>query len=87
VIPGLQRKAGMQEADQNNGNIVLRFFSSPLRSKYPPPMTHIGDYFAVAGLVLFCISVFGLDWMASRDLAWGTASSSAHGRGVWWRSS
>jgi hypothetical protein len=64
VIPGLQRKAGMQEADQNNGNIVLRFFSSPLRSKYPPPMTHIGDYFAVAGLVLFCISVFGLDWMA-----------------------
>jgi hypothetical protein len=53
----------MQEAEMKNGNKVLRFFSSPLRSKYPPPMTHIGDYFAVGGLVLFCISVFGLDWM------------------------
>lgn len=45
------------------GKAVVRFLASPLHGRYPPPMTHVGDYFAVAGLVLFCVSVFGLKWI------------------------
>ena len=53
----------MEPSEEARTNKIASFFSLPLRSKYPPPMTHIGDYFAVAGLVIFCISVFGLKWI------------------------
>lgn len=53
----------MEQVEKEKTNRVLRFLSSPLRSKYPAPMTHVGDYFAAAGLVIFCVSVFGLKWI------------------------
>jgi hypothetical protein len=53
------------EADQQvkKQNSVVRFIISPFRNKYPPPMTHVGDFLAAAGLVLFVISVFALKWI------------------------
>jgi len=43
---------------------IKDYFTSPLRSKYPPPMTHIGDYLAAAGVVFFIVSVFALSWIS-----------------------
>jgi hypothetical protein len=43
---------------------VTDFFTSPLRSKYPSPMTHIGDYVAALGVVFFIVSVFALSWIS-----------------------
>ncbi|PKQ27733.1 MAG: hypothetical protein CVT63_06485 [Candidatus Anoxymicrobium japonicum] len=45
-------------------NRFPQFIASPLRSKRPPPMTHIGDYFAVAGVIVFAVSVFALKWIS-----------------------
>lgn len=53
-----------QEKAQQRGNSVVRFLVSPLRGKYLPPMTQVGDWFAAAGILLFIIAVFGLDWIS-----------------------
>ena len=45
-------------------NRFVRFIESPLKGRYLPPMTQVGDYVACAGLALFIISVFGLDWIS-----------------------
>lgn len=42
----------------------MRFIESPLKGKYLPPATQVGDYVACAGLALFIISVFGLNWIS-----------------------
>ena len=39
------------------------FVTSPLHGRYPPPLTHVGDYLAVVGLALFVVSVFFLNWI------------------------
>lgn len=55
----------MMEADQQGKkrNRFIGFLISPFRNKYPPPMTHVGDYIAAMGLILFVISVFALKWI------------------------
>jgi hypothetical protein len=53
-----------QDVSAGKPNRFLGFFTSPLRGKYPPPLGHIGDYFALGGTVLFVISVFFLKWMS-----------------------
>ncbi|MHB8895258.1 MAG: hypothetical protein ACYC99_08815 [Candidatus Geothermincolia bacterium] len=52
-----------QDASAKRQNRFIEFVASPFRGKYPPPLTHIGDYFAVAGVVFFVISVFFLKWI------------------------
>lgn len=42
---------------------VKGFFVSPLRSGKCPPFRSPGDWLAVAGLLLFSISVFALNWL------------------------
>lgn len=42
---------------------VKEFFTSPLHSKYFAPFRDWGDWLTLAGILLFCISVFALDWI------------------------
>jgi hypothetical protein len=44
-------------------NAFVEFVTSPFHSKYPSPMTHIGDYIATVGVILFIVSVFFLKWI------------------------
>ena len=53
-----------EETAQASGNSFVRFIASPLRGKYLPPMTQVGDYIAAVGMVLFIVAVFGLDWIS-----------------------
>jgi hypothetical protein len=53
-----------EEVAREGGNRFVRFIASPLRGKYLPPMTQVGDYLAAAGILLFVIAVFGLDWIS-----------------------
>jgi hypothetical protein len=42
---------------------LVRFLTSPLSGKYPAPMRQVGDWFSVAGMVLFVVTVFALPWL------------------------
>ncbi len=44
-------------------NRFVRFVTSPLHGRYPPPMRIVGDWISSAGIVLFAVSVFALPWM------------------------
>lgn len=47
-------------ADKNS---FVRFLEEPIKGRYAPPMTHVGDYLAATGSVLFIVSVFFLKWI------------------------
>lgn len=42
---------------------VRRFFASPLNSNYAVPFRDWGDWLTLAGIILFSISVFALNWI------------------------
>jgi len=53
----------MEEALPKGPNRFATLVTSPFHGRYPPPLTHVGDYLAVAGLALFVVSVFFLNWI------------------------
>jgi hypothetical protein len=52
-----------ESVEMSTGNPVIRFLASPLHGRYLPPMSQVGDYFTVAGIVAYAVSIFALDWM------------------------
>ena len=53
-------------ADEGSGGPsgTLRFLRSPLEGPYQPPLKNAGDWLAVAGAVLFTVSVFAMKWIS-----------------------
>jgi hypothetical protein len=52
------------EGNGKEKNAFVKFITSPFHSKYPSPMTHIGDYVALVGAILYVVCVFALNWIS-----------------------
>ncbi len=53
----------MEGTSESRRNPVIEFLTSPLHGPQAPPMRLIGDWLSVAGVVLYCVSVFALPWI------------------------